>query len=358
MKVLHVVQHLKIGGLEKMAVSLAKQSRFCDETRIAALEGDKEVCISLWPELEILSDKFDFIEKQAKFDLQVVDKLVALIDKHEIQVIHSHHIGPMLYACLACLKRQHVKHVSTVHDAWYLNGTKPRLITKLLNKLSPVHWVADANVVASDFYMQTAIEPQQTILNGIDCKKFAPINIEYARYQLGLPKSAKIIGCAARLEAGKGHESLITALQNLPENYHLAFAGTGSLYEELQSITKRLDLQTRVHFLGSLQSMEIFYSAIDVFSLFSQREGLPLSILEAMACGVPVVASDVGGVKEVLTSKQGILLPLTQHCQLSNALTKAMSIERGDAIRAHVLSIAQIKDMSNKYDQLYCGITA
>ncbi|MBD1582150.1 glycosyltransferase [Pseudoalteromonas sp. S16_S37] len=357
MKVLHIVQHLKIGGLEKMAVSMVKQSRFCHETRIAALEGTITECFNHWPELAGLKEKFDFIEKKAKFDIQVVSKLVALIDKYNIEIVHSHHIGPMLYASLACLKRPQVKHVSTVHDAWYLNSIKPRLITKLLNKLSPVHWIADANVVAHDFYAHTSIKPKATILNGIDCNQFAPINMQYARYQLGLPKNVKIIGCAARLELGKGHVPLIEALEELPQDYHLAFAGRGSLNDTLQNLVNELGLQNRVHFLGGVHKMEVFYSAIDVFSLFSEREGLPLSILEAMACGIPIVASDVGGIKEVLTNEQGYLLPLALRAQLSITLKKATSLQRGDAIRAHALSIAQIKNMSSKYDQFYRTLT-
>ncbi|CAH9061897.1 D-inositol-3-phosphate glycosyltransferase [Pseudoalteromonas holothuriae] len=358
MKVLHIVQHLNIGGLEKMAVSLLEQSRFCNETRIAALEGDKDTCLSNWPQLKSLNDKLDFLEKRERFDYQAVNKLVDLIDTHNIRVVHSHHIGPMLYACLACLKRPDVQHVSTVHDAWYLSGIKSRFITKVLNTLSPVHWIADADVVAHDFYAQTSIRPQETILNGIDCKKFAPINRDYARYQLGLPKSAKIVGCAARLEFGKGHEDLIDALKTLPNNHHIVFAGQGSLDASLKAKVNSLKLESRVHFLGCVHNMEVFYSAIDVFCLFSQREGMPLTILEAMACGTPIVASDVGGIKEVLTQKQGVLLSRLQKQQIPNAIEKALMIEAGQAIRSHALSIAQIKDMSRKYDQLYCGITA
>ncbi|BBN81661.1 glycosyl transferase [Pseudoalteromonas sp. A25] len=358
MKVLHLVQHLKIGGLEKMAVSLVKQSRFCDDMRISALEGNKADSLIHWPELKELGNCIDFLEKKQKFDFAVVSKLVRLIDKYEISIIHSHHIGPMLYACLACLKRPSVKHVSTVHDAWYLNGIKPRILTKILNTASPVHWIADANVVATDFYAQTSIMPKETILNGIDCNKFSSINMHYARFQLDLPKKVKIIGCAARLETGKGHTLLIDALKALPQEYHLAFAGQGSLHDSLIQYAKDAGLCQRIHFLGNVQQMEVFYSAIDVFCLFSQREGLPLSILEAMACGVPIVASDVGGISEVLSDAQGFLLPLGRYKSLADTLIKAAMMAKGDAIRKHALSIAQIKDMTNKYDQFYCTLFA
>ncbi|KAF7771184.1 hypothetical protein PCIT_a4237 [Pseudoalteromonas citrea] len=358
MRVLHLVQHLKIGGLEKMAVTLMQKSCFAENSVVVALQGSKVDALAGWPQLKDIEAHLVFLNKKPKFELAVVEKLVEIIDEHEIEVIHSHHIGPMLYASLACLKRKKVRHVSTIHDAWYLNNFKQRLITKLLNKICAIHWVADAQVVADDFTERTSITTNDTILNGIDCTQFAAINMEHARYQLGLPKFIKIVGCAARLEPGKGHKALITSMKALPDDYHLALAGDGSLKAELHAHIISLGLEERVHFLGNVQNMQVFYSAINVFCLFSEREGLPLSILEAMACGLPIVATDVGGIHEVLTPKQGILLSPTAQSGLAFALTKAIKLDRGQSIRAHAIAIADVTQMSSQYDQLYKGLNA
>lgn len=358
MRVLHLVQHLKIGGLEKMAITLMQKSCFSENSIVVALEGSKVDAMAGWPQLREMTEHLYFLDKNAKFELAVVDQLTQIIDENKIEVIHSHHIGPILYASLTCLKRKHVKHVSTIHDAWYLNNFKLCLITKLLNRICRIHWVADAQVVADDFTKRTAISTQDTILNGIDCTQFAAINMEHARYQLGLPKFIKLIGCAARLEPGKGHKPLITVLKELPDDYHLVLAGDGSLKQQLRTHAISLSLEGRVHFLGNVQDMQVFYSAINVFCLFSEREGLPLSILEAMACGLPIVASDVGGIREVLTPKQGILLHPTAYSGLPFALTKATKLERGPSIRAHAVAIADVSQMSSQYDQLYRGLIA
>ncbi|MBE0368233.1 glycosyltransferase [Pseudoalteromonas aurantia] len=358
MRVLHLVQHLKIGGLEKMAVTLMQKSCFAQNSVIVALQGNKVESLASWPQLQEMEEHLVFLDKNPKFELSVVDKLIKVIEEKKIEVIHSHHIGPMLYASLACLKRKEVRHISTIHDAWYLNNFKQRVITKLLNRICAIHWVADAQVVADDFTSRTAISTQNTILNGIDCTQFAAINMEHARYQLGLPKFIKLVGCAARLEPGKGHKALISSLKDLPGDYHLVLAGDGSLKQGLRTHVISLGLESRVHFLGNVQNMQVFYSAINVFCLFSEREGLPLSILEAMACGLPIVASDVGGIHEVLTPKQGILLSPTAHSGLPFALIKAIKLERGPSIRAHAIAIADVSQMSSQYDQLYRGLNA
>ncbi|KPH94922.1 glycosyl transferase [Pseudoalteromonas porphyrae] len=359
MKVMHLVQHLKIGGLEKMAVTLLQKSRYSQSSIIVSLEGDKDTAIASWPELAELNPQIICLDKQPGFKLDVVNKLVELVEQYNINIIHSHHIGPMLYGGLACVsaKNNQLKHLSTVHDAWYLNNFKQRFITKALNSLSNVHWVADAKVVADDFHSKTAINTDSTILNGVDCCKFSSIDSDHARYEFSLPKFATLIGCSARLEEGKGHKDLIMSLLDLPSDYHLVFAGDGSLKSTLNALTLKMGLQERVHFLGNVQNMEVFYSSIDVMCLFSQREGLPLSILEAMACGKPIVASDVGGIHEVVTPEQGILVSASEPHNLAPALIKATTLISGMPIRNHVIALADAKGMSSQYDNLYAGLT-
>ncbi|WP_237707114.1 glycosyltransferase family 4 protein [Pseudoalteromonas sp. BSi20652] len=92
--------------------------------------------------------------------------------------------------------------------------------------------------------------------------------------------------------------------------------------------------------------------------LYSQREGLPLSILESMACGKTIVATDVGGISEVLTSEQGVLVKPGDETGLKTALIEAMYIKQGDCIREHIISIANAKKMSAQYDHFYNGLTS
>ncbi|SFB89071.1 Glycosyltransferase involved in cell wall bisynthesis [Pseudoalteromonas denitrificans DSM 6059] len=353
--VMQLVQHFKIGGLEKMVFELSSKSNHSQTTHVVSLEGDCDDVLKQWPQLKLLSH-VDCLDKQPGISFKIVDQLVALIDEHQIDIIHSHHIGPMLYGACAIKKRRHVKHITTVHDAWYLNGWRYRLLTRLLYKLTPITVVADAVAVADEVYKKVDFKAQEIVINGIDSVEFSPINMQFARYQLNLPRTAKLIGCAARIEEGKGHCKLLEQLINLPDDFHLVFAGSGSKLKEYQSLAKQLGIEKRVHWLGNVQQMTTFYSCLDLFCLFSQREGLPLSILEAMSCNKPVVASNVGGVSEVVTKGLGILLEFNQSQLLPQAILDALNLKKENAIREAAIKQGCSRIMAAQYDALYDSV--
>lgn len=353
--ILQLVQHLQVGGLEKMVFALSQKSQYADQTAIVALEGKKLDAIENWPELQNV-ERLACLNKAPKVSFTVVRKLLKLVDKWQIDVIHSHHIGPMFYAALVQKFRPKVKHVSTVHDAWYLQNTKARWMTKMICRLSSVTLVADAQAVAKEWHKQLATPADHVVLNGVDCQTFNPISKSTARKRLNLPMDKVLVGCAARLEAGKGHDALIQSLLKLPEKQHLVFAGAGSQMNALKQLASRLGVANRIHWLGCTQQMTAFYSAIDVFCLFSQREGLPLTILEAMSCNTPVVASDVGGVREVVSEQTGIVLPLSQIAKLPNSLIAAMSLKKGTHVRQYALKNRDLSCMAGSYDKIYQSV--
>ncbi|CCQ12003.1 Putative glycosyltransferase [Pseudoalteromonas luteoviolacea B = ATCC 29581] len=353
MKVMHVVQHLNIGGLEKLVVSMLKKSSYSSQSFIVSLEGNAETLFKGWPELESYKDQLFFVDKPKKFSMSVVDQMVNFVDENEIDVIHSHHIGPILYSTLTCLKRKSLKHISTIHDAWYLNQFKYRTMTQVFNTLHPIYWVADAGVVADDFDRFTKIKPDQTILNGIDCVKFSEINQSRARYVLGLPKTKKILGCAARMEPGKGHKTLLREFAKLNSEWFLVLAGDGSLKNELMQLCRALDIEKRTVFLGNIEDMVSFYSAIDVFCLLSEKEGMPLTLLESMACNTPVIANNVGGIPEIVTDQNGHLFECGQIIDFSNVVERVLLLKDNKNIRDFVIQNAELSLMARSYDELY-----
>lgn len=353
MNVMHVVQHLNVGGLEKLVLSLLTKSNFRQNSIIVSLEGSKDEVLEKWPELHKVTEQLFFIGKSPKFSFDVVDKLQCLAQTHCIDVIHSHHMGPILYSSLTCLRLQHLKHVSTIHDAWYLNQFKYRLMTKLFHYMHPIYWVADAQVVARDFDKLTKITPQKTILNGIDCTKYCEINQEHARYNLGLSKKQKILGCAARLEPGKGHHDLIKHFSTLTEDWQLVLAGQGSLRTELENLARNLNIDHRVCFLGNVSDMVSFYSAIDVFCLLSEKEGLPLSILESIACNTPVIATAVGGIPEIISKENGVLVNKDSISCFQESVVSALELKVHRKMRNFIMQNAELATMARSYDELY-----
>ncbi len=105
---------------------------------------------------------------------------------------------------------------------------------------------------------------------------------------------------------------------------HLAIVGSGPATGALQSLAAKLGLSHRLHLVGHRDDIDAILPAFDVFCLPSRSEGLPRSIIEAQACGIPVVASDVGGVREAVCPETGTLVPPDHPLILARALTAAL----------------------------------
>lgn len=139
-----------------------------------------------------------------------------------------------------------------------------------------------------------------------------PLPREAARRELRLPfdRSARVVGFVGRLSHEKGADVLVeamTALRDLP--VHAVFIGDGPERVALETLAASLDVASRVHFCGSVLGASRLMKAFDVFALTSRTEGTPIALLEAMAHGVPIVATRVGGVPDVVSSREALLVP-------------------------------------------------
>lgn len=140
--------------------------------------------------------------------------------------------------------------------------------------------------------------------NGVDTERFVPENKSIARERLGLQGTAdrKYLLSVGNLVELKGHDIAIQALLQLDPSFQLLIVGTGSERQSLQDLADGLGLTDRILFAGRIENAELkwWYSAADALVLCSSREGWPNVLLEAMACGTPVVATRVGGVEEIV----------------------------------------------------------
>jgi len=175
----------------------------------------------------------------------------------------------------------------------------------------------------------------QVVANGVDLDKFHPEPREACRRKLGLPADARILISVGGLAERKGFHRVIETLPRLIERHqdlHLIIAGgdnpEGHWEQRLRRQVSEARLQDRVHFLGVVppDRLREVYAAGDVFVLATRFEGWANVFLEASACGLPIVTTDVGGNREVVSSAQiGILVPYGDSAALAGALDEALS---------------------------------
>lgn len=199
----------------------------------------------------------------------------------------------------------------------------------------------------------------EVVGNGVDIARFHPVDRAIARKQYGLPQDAKVLVSVGALVVRKGMHRVIECLPALLERYpdlHYAIVGgaspEGDSRVELAAQVARLGLAERVHFLGTLPPDELKWalSASDVFVLATGNEGWANVFLEAMACGLPVVTTDVGGNAEVVCRNElGSIVPFGEAAALQQALDAALG---KDWDRTAIIGYAQANQWDTRVAQL------
>lgn len=223
-----------------------------------------------------------------------------------------------------------------------LRGTEPRhartpgLRARLLQALQGADHIVSVSESLRQVAIGLGIAPEKITVvgNGVDADKFLPVDRMDARRQLGLPAQAQVLVTVGGLCERKGFHRVIEQLPSLcerfPELHYLVVGGPsaeGDWTDRLKSQAAELRLEARVHFLGSLppERLKGALSAADVFVLATRNEGWANVILEAMACGLPVVATDVGGNAEVVSTPElGSIVPFGDGEALRAALAAAL----------------------------------
>tara|TARA_R110001599_G_scaffold353742_2_gene596044 strand:- start:19791 stop:20984 length:1194 start_codon:yes stop_codon:yes gene_type:complete len=231
---------------------------------------------------------------------------------YKFDVIDAHFVYPDGLAAVLLGKWFKVPVVVTGRGsdiALHLGYAFPRWLTrKLLPSAAALVTVCDA--LKQDLLKLGITEPETTVLrNGVDLERFRPVDRDRVRRELNL--KGNVIVSVGRLAELKGHDLTIRALLEVPDTM-LVLVGAGPEELKLKSLAADLSLGDRVHFVGNQPQGELayYYSMADVMVLASSREGWANVLLESMACGTPVVATDVGGTSEVIGDSDAGLLVL------------------------------------------------
>lgn len=349
---IHIVQHLAPGGIETLALNML---RFCpsdEQVLIVSLESTYEQGIKRWPLLSQFKSHLIFLDKPEGFSTSTLIQLSKLFFKYRPQVVHTHHIGPLIYAGSAARIVNIPHHIHTEHDAWHLANPNHQKLQKMALKIAKPHLVADAELVRQQIHHFIGDHEVTVIQNGIDCETFCPGSRTLARYALNLPERAFIVGNAGRQEIVKGQDILIKAMLLLPNHVHLALAGDGSQHACLVNQAEALGLSHRVHFLGHIDNVVKFYQSLDVFCLSSRNEGFPLATLEAQSCDIVTIAGNVGAVNETLSPSASHLVSHLEAEEFATAIYNEMQTPSQTSPRHFVKQNNDIRQMIQAYRHL------
>lgn len=200
----------------------------------------------------------------------------------------------------------------------------------------------------------------EVLRNGVDLAGFTPIDPASARDHLSLPNGQRVIASVGHLIPRKGHELVIEAIATLPD-VTLLIAGSGPEADALSDLTKRLGVQERVRFLGQLghEQLPLVYSASDALVLASSNEGWANVLLEAMACGTPVVATDVGGSREVVDAPEaGVIVARRDGRTIADALASLLAAPPDRAATRRYAERFSWDDTTHGQERLFGSLVA
>lgn len=358
LKILHVITSLRTGGAERLMVDLLPRLREKGlQVELAVLDGTRTDFYTALEKQDITIHALSIGEKKQR-DPRCIPALRRLMQQFD--VVHTHNTWCQIYAAMASIGLKHApKLVTTEH-----NTTNRRRNSALFRGVDKWMYSCYAAIIGvSESTTQALLNHlphlQQctTINNGINVETFhsaSPASDLQQRYA-----DVKRLVMAAAFRAQKDHETAISALHLLPEEYHLLLAGDGERRKVIEDFVTAEQLSHRVHFLGNRKDVPAVLKAADVVLMSSHYEGLSLSSLEGLASGRPVLASDVPGLREIV-GDAGLLFPQGDAQALANLV---LQLENDEDLRQNTiekgLQRAQQYDISTMvegYYHLYLGL--
>lgn len=366
-RIAHVVLALRPGGLERVVLQLVEH---VDRARFEHLVVALEDAGALAPELEGLGVPLQVFRRKRGLDVQVLAELANFFEDKRIDVVHTHNPSPHVYGSFAASIVRHRSAlrpavVHTKHGRNHPDDGRRVMVNRVAATFS------DRVVAVSDDARQVAldvehIEPHRLVMirNGVDTTKVCPGDGSVLRRELGVAEETLHIGCVARLSEEKDHATLLQALARLRlrlPRTHLTLAGDGPMRGNLEELAGRLGIRDIVKFLGFTADVVSLLRSFDVFALASRTEGTSLTLLEAAAAGLPIVATRVGGNAEIVThGASGLLVPVGEPGALAEALEAiAQRVDRrvmGERGREDVVARYDLAKMVAAYDTLYTEV--
>lgn len=349
-KIAIMIPSFEVGGAENMVAQLAtniNQEKF--EVMVIVLSGRKNTPIQEIIDKSNLSIKY--LNKGIGLDYKIMINIYKILNEFKPNIVHTH-LYSFVYS-LPWIITHNVKMIHTVHNMPKFElSPKGRFIIDKLYRMQKAIPVAISKIIEEQMYETYNIKNIETIYNPVDIDRY----LNERKYD---EKEEFVFVAVGRLVKQKNHQLLINSFYRVAQNMgnvKLKIIGDGELKEDLMNLTKELKIDKSVEFLGNIKNVETYLQSSDVFVLSSIYEGLPLSVLEAMASGLPIIATNVGGVPDIVCDN-GILVESNDLDNLSNEMMLiAKDNKRRKELGYKSFEKAQQFDISNitkQYEQIY-----
>lgn len=349
------------GGAEVMLLRLARELRRRGHHPIHV--GPDNGCGWLGERFREIGVERETFSIRRPLDLRCLQGLLRTLRRREVDIVHSHEFTMTVYGAAAArwLGRPHIL---THHSNLYFSRRwRRRLAMRWACRSSAT--VAVSKITRSELETHLGLKPGSVgvVYNGVD---FRPGAREPVRREFGASADEVLILALGTVEPRKGHILLLRALAELrrrrPElAWRLAIGGQDRFETaaRLRAFAIEHGLDDRLHLLGHRDDIPNLLAAADLFAMPSLHEGLPLALLEAMRAGLPVVASQAGGIPEAVTPGQdGFLVPVGDVPALGHALERlladsALRTATGERGRRRAEAAFTVQVMTSAYERLY-----
>jgi glycosyltransferase involved in cell wall biosynthesis len=357
LRVMQVVWSLVAGGSEMYAYTVAAnlnankyKSLICAIDKGGALE----------PEIKGQAIPYFVMHRRAGLDFGLMWRMVRLFKANRVGVVHTHHFNQLLYSVLAA-KLTGARIIHMEHSIEYLKSKKIRRALKFLSLFCD-KVIAIGNDGAEFLRKRVKIPEHKLgiIRAGVDPGVYSQTKRQ-ARAALKLGETAKVAVIVARLFPEKNHLMLLEAFAEVArriDKAQLLIVGDGTERQAIENRIKQLNLENAVQLLGVRRDVPRLLAAADLFVLSSDREGLPIAVLEALAAGKPVVATAVGDLPAVVQDGEtGRIVPPKNSSAFSEAMVEiltdlelSLKMEKNAKRAAEAYSL---QAMLKKFDRLY-----
>ena len=324
--VLHLIDTTGPGGAETVFTDLAQGLDSSRYRSVAVTAGPG------WVEDTISAGGIQrhTVEQRGKFALKYVRALGRLALKERVDLVHAHLVGASVYASLAALGTG-IPVLCTIHGHADLpKADRLRLLRYGVLRVGASHVVAVSESLRREFQARSGFPAERTsvVYNGIDLNAFHPGDGSAIRQELGIASGEFVFGALGNVRAPKAYDVLLRAAallaaDSIPSRVVIVGDISGGVYPALAALASSLALGSRVTFAGFRRDVPEVLRAFDALALSSRTEGFSLATVQAMATGVPVVATRSGGPEEILEDGvSGLLVPTDDPAALAAAMRR------------------------------------